>query len=260
MRKSRRLVASGPGGTEPASQHGKSSPDAPASPAGTRRSFRRLLATPTFFAGACIVFAATLAYGTTQTHLVFSGGSGSRPGCTPARCAASGAGNGTVKSGSATMGRSARPGPDGARRQGSVTGRPAGTPSPGAAPGPSAHPKTSRPAGAGPKAGSSPVTVAYQTLRSWPGGFLAVMTITNHGTSAVAGWQLWMHYAGARVVHVWGAGWSRVPRHPGAGLATPRPGQRMLLPGASTQFTFRVTGRPGPPAGCFFNTTRCSFR
>jgi hypothetical protein len=204
------------------------------------------------------VFAATLAYGTTQTHLVFSGGSGSV--CATARCTASGAGKGGAHTGGVPLRQSAKPAPGGAKRQGGVTGRAVASPSPGTAPGPAAHPKTSRPAGALSKAASSRVTVVYQTLRSWRRGFLGVMTITNHSKAAVAGWGLWMHYFGARVVHVWGAHWSRVPRHPGAGLATPRLGQRVLPPGGSTQFTFRVSGHPGAPSSCFFNTTRCTFR
>ena len=87
MRNRRRDAQRGPRGMDPASQHGTSSPHAGPSSGRARRSLGRLVVTPTFAAGACILFAAILAYGTTQTHLAFRG---LGPACAQASCSAAG--------------------------------------------------------------------------------------------------------------------------------------------------------------------------
>jgi hypothetical protein len=224
--------------------------------------------TPTFFAGACIVFAATLAYGTTQTHLVFRGVG---PACAVASCTAAspgaGSGSGVQYGTSATpdIGRrvqgNASPG---ATRHGRASGAdPAGGPGAGQAPSPGADPGTGDQPGKTASGGNPPVprvVITYQTVRSWRGGFVAAMTITNRGGSAIAAWRLWMHYRHARVDHVSGARWSPAGAHaPGAGVVAPRPGQLVLAARASTWLSIRARGRAGPPDGCLFNSARCSF-
>jgi hypothetical protein len=240
-----------------------------------------MMVTPTFFAGACIVFAATLAYGTTQTHLVFSGGQDGT--CGAANCSASGPAAGPGKSGGAPYQESATPATGVAR--GTATGGATDHAPAGGGPAGGGHaaagPRTQMTAGpggqvtaAGPATGGSPantqrrayssglpVIITYRTVTSWDGGFVVTMTITNRSKSAIPNWLLWLHYRHARIDRVWGARWyPAVPRAPGAGLVAPRVGQLMLWPGASVRFTFRASGRAAPLPGCFFDTARCSFR
>jgi cellulose binding protein with CBM2 domain len=264
--KRRRDVAGGLGGTEPASQPGTSAPDAKPPPAGGRGALRRLVVTPTFFAGACIVLVAALAYGTTQTHLAFRG---LGPICAATSCSATGQGragvpyraSATPEKGSnraaASGGRAVHPAPAAGNH---VTG--------------SARHRAAHRTGASSKTGKlpghvssrtsshrSPVVITYRTVRAWHGGFLGAMTITNRTRSAIPNWLLWVHYRRARLDHVWGARWYPASPHvPGAGVVAPQRGQFVLRPGASARFTFRVSGHPGPPGGCFFDTTRCRFR
>jgi hypothetical protein len=219
------------------------------------------MVTPTFFAGACVVVAALLAYGTTQTHLVFRG---IGPACEAANCVpvSPGAGPGVQLGTSATR---EAPGHE-------VTGT-------------RGAPARARTAGAGPHAGragrqdtrreprEAPATIpsrvyaadvrviiAYQTVRSWRGGFVGAMTITNPSRSAVPNWLLWLHFVRTRLDHVWGARWYPVgPRAPGAGVVAAPVSQPALPAGASTRFMFRASGHAGPPDGCFFDTSRCRF-
>ena len=87
MRTAAATLGRGPRGWQPAGQHRTSSPHAGPSSGRARRSLGRLVVTPTFAAGACILFAAVLAYGTTQTHLAFRG---LGPACAQASCSAAG--------------------------------------------------------------------------------------------------------------------------------------------------------------------------
>jgi hypothetical protein len=203
--------------------------------------------TPTFAAGACILFAAVLAYGTTQTHLAFRG---LGPACAGAKCSAAGRGQAGVTSPRGTAA------PGGTYANGYARGH--------AAPGPGAHADTGRLAGDKSSIAASPglpVVIAYRTVRRWNGGFVATMTITNRSRSAIPNWLLFVHYRRAQMDRVWGARWYPASSHGhGAGLVAPRPDQLVLPPGASAEFTFRASGHSGPPAGCFFDTARCRFR
>ena len=87
MRNRRRNARGGLLGMAPAGRHRSSSPHTGLSSGRARRSLGRLVVTPTFAAGACILFAAVLAYGTTQTHLAFRG---LGPACAQANCSATG--------------------------------------------------------------------------------------------------------------------------------------------------------------------------
>jgi hypothetical protein len=221
------------------------------------------MATPTFFAGACIVFAATLAYGTTQTHLVFKG---IGPGCAMANCTAAGSHKPPVQFGTATPAVGTAGGTASAGHAAGGGARVNATPSPraGRGSGPGAdREKGSRPASAAARGHRSDarVIIAYRTVRRWPGGFLGSVTIINHSGSALPGWQLWLRYQRARLDQVWGARWYPPdPQDRGAARVAPRPGHQVLRPRASTRFFFRVTGNAGPPAGCYFNSARCRFR
>jgi hypothetical protein len=102
------------------------------------------------------------------------------------------------------------------------------------------------------------VTIGYQTLYQWQGGFVGTITITSHGSPGIPNWLLWLRYPGSRVDHVRGIRWYPSGRH--AGVAVPWQYEQTLRSGMRVQFTFRVRGRlPGPPPGCFFNTSKCGF-
>ena len=264
-----RESASGPGGNEPAGQRTTSSPDSAPSPGKKHHVLGRLMATPTFLAGFCTVLASILAYGTTQTHLLYS--TGMPPACAEASCSAPGPspGNG------GGLGESASPGIGGSH--GNRSARPeqgAPPPATGGSTGRDAPP--SRPRGsrtghqdaprhhAGHPAAGSPggpqVAVVYRTQQRWSGRFLATVTITNNGKTVLSGWQLQMDYRQVRIGAVWGARW--FPDHPrsGTGLVAALSGQRPLRPGMSAQFVFTARGDPGLPGGCAFNGHRCRFR
>jgi hypothetical protein len=201
--------------------------------------------TPTFFAGACIVLAAALAYGTAQTHLAFRG---LGPACAQASCSTAGPGKTETT-------RIRKPGAPGGTHANGHPGR-------GTAPRVAAPPKTGRLAGdATAAAPGLPVVIAYRTIRSWHGGFAGMMKITNRSGSAIRNWLLFVRYRGARTDHIWGARWYPASPHvPGAGVVAPRRAEPVLRPGASVAFTFRASGHSGPPAVCFFDTARCRFR
>ena len=216
----------------PAGRHRSSSPRAGLSSGRARRSLGRLVVTPTFAAGACILFAAILAYGTTQTHLVFRG---LGPGCAQASCSpadhprphAAGAPGRTFANGYARA--RAAPDPGANPNAGSLTGNMASI---AAAPG-------------------LPVVITYRTVRRWRGGFAGMMTITNRSRSAIPSWLLFVHYWRARMDRVWGARWYSASTHvPGAGVLAPQRDQLVLRPGASAKFTFRATGHARVTARC----------
>jgi cellulose binding protein with CBM2 domain len=228
--------------------------------------------TPTFLAGFCTVLASILAYGTTQTHLLYS--SGLPPACVEASCTSIGPhpGNGGA------LGESANPETHASHDGGSsqlaqppqqpVTGGGAdneggGGSQPGQAPGTHAgHPAAPR-QHAGGRGGGSPgprVTVVYRTQKQSSGRFLAAVTITNRGKTALSGWQLQMNYRRAEISHMWGARWFPADPRSQAGLATAPAGQRPLRPGMTVRFVFLASGTAGPPGGCAINGYQCSFR
>ena len=254
MTNRRRDPARGPRGMQPAGQHSTSSPDAGPSRGRARRSLGRLVVTPTFTAGTCIVFAAVLAYGTTQTHMAFRR---LGPPCAGASCPAAGRSHaGVVRPRRAAA-------PAGTETNGHSRRR-AGPARPPAGPDRDANPGAGKPARDMSSVAASPglpVVIAYRTVRRWHGGFVAMMTITNRSGSAIASWRLFVRYRRARVDRVWGARWHpAAPRVRRAGVVAPRPGRLALRPGASAEFAFRASGHFGPPAGCFFDTARCRFR
>lgn len=209
------------------------------------------------------MIAATLAYGTTQTHLLYS-----EPTCQAAQCSAMG-GHGNDGT---TLKATARPGVGGAQGQGNPDvpeHQAEGSPiSPGSGSPGSQH--TSTPAGQSPptppaaEGGGQPapkVAVLFRTLKSWHGGFMAAVTIANHGESALDGWQLWLRYRVTEIDRMWGARWfpsSTQGRN--AGMVAAFVSQPKVQPGASAGFTFKAAGSPGKPAGCSFDGYRCSFK
>jgi hypothetical protein len=230
-----------------------------------------MLVTPTFAVGIAVVLAAFLAYSTTQTHLLFSPVA---PACEAASCSAAAPG----LSGGVPLRTSATPEPavSPPAKQGAAARQISGVAT-RRVPGTAARPASGRRAPAGgsgrnPNISSVPgltapsrghsagprVTIGYQTLQRWQGGFVGTITIASHGSPGIPSWLLWLRYPGSRVDHVRGIRWYPSGRH--AGVAVPWRYEQVLRPGMRVQFTFRVQGRrPGPPPGCFFNTAGCGF-
>jgi Cellulose binding domain len=221
------------------------------------------MATPTFLAGACFVIVATLAYGTTQTHLLYS-----EP-CQSASCSLpDGPGGNGV-----TLKTKAQPGLGGKtdsvhsggrahQVQGSATSGPGSTatkPSGGGTTTGRTSPKP--PVTIGDGQSGPRVAILFSKVKSWHGGFMAAVTIANHGRSALAGWQLWLRYRTTDIERMWGAHWfPDSQRAPNVGLVAPPSSQRQVKPGATERFTFRATGPARAPIGCSFDGYHCSFK
>src|SRR5579875_1660204 len=241
--------ASGPGGNTSASSPGTASSGAKPAPQHVRRAFGRLVGTPTFIASASVVIVATLAYGTTQTHLLYNGTNGS---CASANCqyappAEAGGGvnaesaeRGATLPGATTSTRSRVPTPSGP--DASQAGSPVSVPSMPSSPSPAHGPLAPGP---GPTAGTgSPkprVAVSYRTVKKLTHGYTGAITITNRGKAPVEGWQLWLHYKTTWISHVTGVRWfPAAPHQHGTGMIVPEPSHQNLAPGASVRFTFQL--------------------
>src|SRR5215469_7978810 len=208
-----------------------------------KEALLRLLLTPTFAVGIGTVAAAVLAYGTTQTHLLFSG---LGPACGAASCATTAPhrGGGEPMRISATPARGHTGGPAPGGQGGGPPAHPDLSPAPGNDP-PSAR---TRPSGPG-------VSITYQTLGSGQGEFLDAVTITNRTGSTLTGWRLWLRYSKGWIDRVQGARWLPAsPNHSNAGLAIAGPGE-VLRPAASIRITVWVHGQPSEPSACAFNGT-----
>jgi hypothetical protein len=214
---------------------------------------------PTFLAGIAIVVVAIMAYGTTQTHLLFSG---LGPACATASCstAAPHAAGGTpLQISDRPDASSRRPARDSGTSRGSqagAQGNAAPQPDPEAIVPPSLG---AAPAPLGTRPSRLPVGIAYHTIRSWHGEFLASITIANRSRWVIRDWRLWLRYPSGRIDRMWGARW--LPAHAqrgAAGLAVARPGE-VLRPGARVTITFWAHGRASAPSGCTFSGDRCQY-
>jgi hypothetical protein len=225
--------------------------------------------TPTFVVGACFVIVATLAYGTAQTHLLYSG----LPPCQAANCSTTGP---TGSSGQ-TLRTSAKPGVGGKRTAdpGGTQTRTAGGPSSSgggqqtsptpASTGNSGGQPTGSPPSPPVTAGSQPgpkVAVLFKDLKTWDGGFLAQVTIVNDSNAPLTGWQLWLRYKDTQIDHVWDARFfQQTPASRSVGLMAPLPHQPAVRAGGgSERFTFKASGPAGAPVGCEFDGYSCSFK
>jgi hypothetical protein len=220
-----------------------------------------MLATPTFAAGVGIIVAAALAYSTTQTHLVFSGRD---PACASASCTTSAThGNGgqpfnssAQREHGAGQGSSSGSGASHGVQDGSSLTTSSGGSSSGVSP---AGPAGSQAISQASDMNHAPVIV-YKTVKRWPGGFDAAVTLTNQGRAPIAGWQLWLRYQTNDINHVWHAVWFPANTHaPASGLIVPSHSQALLKPGAVYRFEFQANGPAGSPIGCLFNGYHCNF-
>jgi len=216
-------------------------------PRGRRISpvLRRLVVTPTFAAGLGVVVAAFLAANMSRTVLHFSA---PIPGnqCTSGDCHVQEPHGGTLAS--------ARPGvhitPSVPSASGPATGlQPGGTASAAGGGG-----------GPRPSVGSRPVSITYQQLEHWPGGFADQITISGLSGTRVRAWSLAFGYPGSRIAHVQGARWE--PGGPGAGVArgVAWPGWGQVRSSADpVRLMVIVNGQPGAPSGCTLDGAPCRF-
>jgi hypothetical protein len=210
-----------------------------------RPALRRLVITPTFAAGLGVVVAAFLAANMSRTVLHFSA---PIPGnqCTSGDCHVPKPHGGTLAS--------ARPGVHITPSSPAATGQapalqPGGTPSAAAGGG---APQ--------PSVGTQPVTITYQQVEQWPGGFADQITISGLSGSRVHSWSLAFGYPGSRVAGVQGARWE--PGGPGAVVARGAiwPGSGQVQSSAdAVRLMVIVNGQPGAPSGCTLDGAPCRF-
>ena len=261
------------------------------SPRGRRISpaLRRLVVTPTFAAGLGVVVAAVLAANMSRTVLHFSapipgnqctagdchtqphGGqvASARPGVhiTPRGPASSGPVTAVQPGGS-------QPGvnePSGSEPGGGQSGRSqsggsqsgssqSGGSQPGADQQGGTAPAAGDSGGLQPSVGGRAVSITYQQVEQWPGGFADQITIRGLSGSRTQAWSLSFAYPGSRIAAVQGARWE--PGRTGAGAA-----QGVSWPGggqphqsaAPVRLTVIVEGQPAPPSSCAFDGQLCTF-
>jgi hypothetical protein len=107
-----------------------------------------------------------------------------------------------------------------------------------------------------PTPASAAVTVSYATLQRWGGGFQGELVITNHGRSAVTGWQIVITLSGDRVDTVWNADWQYASG--GGVIMTAAPYDQVIQPGASQPVNFVAQGGTTEPTSCTFDGSVCS--
>jgi hypothetical protein len=100
------------------------------------------------------------------------------------------------------------------------------------------------------------VTVSYSTPKRWSGGFQGQLIITNHGSSAVADWQIVITLSGDRVDTVWNAVWQYGSG--GSVVMTAAPYDQVIEPGAAQSVNFVAQGATTAPASCTFDGSACS--
>jgi len=150
----------------------------------------------------------------------------------------------TQRSGATTPPTSARPAPPASSPARAEV--PAGhRPRPKAGPTPGPSPTPSGPA----------VTVSYSAVQHWFGGFQGQFVITNHGSSAVTGWQMVITLSGDQVDTVWNADWQY--GRGGKVVLTAAPYDRVIEPGASQSVNVVAQGGTTEPTSCTFDGSAC---
>jgi len=190
------------------------------------------MVTPTFVLSVAILSMAVLAFGTTQTSLLFSSSGGPDTGCAIDACA----------------------GPDGGHTAAGRTQ--AGPVAEGAG-----HRGGRRSAGlsiSGPALRVQPepkVGIGYRTLRYMPGGFVAAIVIAYSGQSPGGGWRLSVRLPGVRIIGMRGATWHAGTN--GAVIVEPTRQTAQLRKGATLPITFTALGQPRVPSECLFEGNPC---
>ncbi len=101
-------------------------------------------------------------------------------------------------------------------------------------------------------------TVSYSTVSQWAGGFVASVTISNGGTSAINGWTLTFSFPGDQKIT---NSWNGVVTQSGASVSIGNESYNASIPaGSSTQLGFQGTwtSSDAAPTGFTLNGTACS--
>jgi hypothetical protein len=239
---------------------------------------RRLVVTPTFAAGLGVVVAAFLAANMSRTVLHFSapipgnqcsadchaqphGGTlaSARPGVhiTPRVPAASGPVTAIQPGGSQSGGSQSGGSQSGGSQSGSSQ---SGANQPGVNQQGGTAPAAGGSGGPQPSVGSRAVSITYQQVEQWPGGFADQITIRGLSGTRAQAWSLALAYPGARISGVQGARWE--PGRVGTGMAqgVSWPGWRQTQRSAApVRLTVIVEGQPAAPSGCAFDGQLCEF-
>jgi endoglucanase len=97
------------------------------------------------------------------------------------------------------------------------------------------------------------VTVAYSLVQRWPGGLQGQFTIVNHGSTALAGWQLRAVFPGDQIDSAWGAS----SQSGGSTLVMTASYPPAIPPGASQSVDFTAQGSTAAPASCTIDGAPC---
>ena len=213
-------VASGPpGGPRPGRiRPGGSRPARPRSRVRVSPALRRLMVTPTFAAGLGVVVAAFLAANMSRTVLHFSAPIPTHQ-CSAGACQAQQPHGGTLAS--------ARPGvhitPSVPDPSGPATGIQPGVGQPSISQQGGAAAAAGSSGGPQPSVSSQALSITYEQVEQWSGGFADRITISGLRETRAQTWSLAFGYPGARIAGVQGARWepgqARGRRGPGGGVA-----------------------------------------
>jgi cellulose 1,4-beta-cellobiosidase len=103
-----------------------------------------------------------------------------------------------------------------------------------------------------------PCTVVYRTRTQWTGGFVADVTVTNTGSTAVDGWTLTFPFAGDQQLT---ASWNATYRQAGIGVTlTALQWNRVIQPGGSVTVGLigRWTTSNASPSSAALNGRSCT--
>jgi hypothetical protein len=97
------------------------------------------------------------------------------------------------------------------------------------------------------------ITVAYSVVQRWSGGLQGRFTIVNHGSTALAGWQVRAVFPGDRINSAWGSG-SQIS---GDTLVLDPSYPPTIPAGATQSMDFTAQGNTTSPATCTLNSAPC---
>jgi hypothetical protein len=155
----------------------------------------------------------------------------------------------------AKSGRPAGSRPSGATAAGVPPSAPARAAAPAPTSSPAAVPNPVPTATAAPARRGAGVTVTYSTAQRWDGGFQGELTIVNHTSSTVSGWQIVVTLPDDQVSTVWNASWH--PGSQGGVIMTAAAYDQDIEPHAAQSVNFIATGAAAAPTACTFDGSAC---
>ncbi len=97
------------------------------------------------------------------------------------------------------------------------------------------------------------VTVSYALVQRWDGGFQGQFTIVNHGSTALAGWELRAVFPGDQIDSAWGSAYQAS----GDTLVLDPSFPATVPAGTSQSMNFTAGGNTTSPGGCTLNGAAC---